>query len=183
MFGLRSRQFRPLPISAMPFGVVAGGLGSRGAFLGGDSIYDASVGRVRQALGGGNTHAFDGNEPSASWNGNRIQTGAAVLDEELHLIGTVNSPSVSGYFGTATLSNDGTRMYTAVPAQSGLPSLYTWNVDDVSGFEIAQRGTPVEMPGDPGLMSSPAPEMTISLDGSTVFIGGFQGIVVMPAPF
>ena len=47
---------------------------------------------------------------------------------------------------------------------------------------FAQIGTEVEMPGDPGLRSTPAPEMTISLDGRTVFIGGFLGIVVMPAP-
>jgi hypothetical protein len=40
----------------------------------------------------------------------------------------------------------------------------------------------VETPGDPGLRSTPAPEMTISLDGRTVFIGGVLGLAVMPAP-
>jgi hypothetical protein len=182
VFGLNSRQFRALPFTSSPFGVVASGDGGRGVFVGGEWLYDAATGKVRQTFSG-NGFGFLGNEPASDRNGSHIQTGVAVLNEQLTLIGTVPSPSVNGDFGTATINREGTRMYSAVPVEIGLPKLYTWDISAPASLgTFAQIGSAVEMPGDPGLRSSPAPEMTIAPDGGTVFIGGFLGIVVMPAP-
>jgi hypothetical protein len=184
LYAVGSREFVLLDQFLTSFAAVASLDGSR-AILFGDGgnnlLYDASSGRIRNVpssvSGSGQAR------PSANRTGSRIQSGTAVYDSELRAIGYTPGSHVA-----AVINGTGTRLYSAFPGDTNdpLPQLYAYDVDaPTSGGQqplLSQVAGPIPLPDDPGLISTPSPEMAISADGRTLFIGGFRGIVVMPAP-
>jgi hypothetical protein len=182
VFGLHSRGFRPLPLFLIASNTVASADGSFGAFFGDRTLYDTSTGRFTQLT---NDTTLSSSPASADLTGAKFHAGLQLFDKQFAVAGSVPfvTSSVADVYGSAIINRAGTRLYTPARFGNSPPQLYTWDLTvPTVGGKLVQAGNPVDLTADPGLHAEGFPDMTISPDDRTVFIGGSLGIVVMPAP-
>lgn len=178
VFGTNSRQFSVIGVASTPIEPISSGDGNVVAF--GD-IYTASVG-TEESFG---SSLLGGPGSSGDLNGDKF-----VEPNPYGLSPGVYDSVLGGELGTlpqmqgAVINSDGTRVYVIERAQlDPSPDLHIFDSSGVPNGTVLDypEVTPaLTLAGDPGVASSVAPLLTISVDSGTVFIAGANGIAVQP---
>jgi hypothetical protein len=172
LYSVPTRQFVPLPILAS-FNTLASGDGAFTQFLNSGYEYLPASGTIGTVSNNVDT-SFG--EPSSDLTGSKFQSGTGVFGANFAPFGYA-----PGNQTAAVINPAGTRLYTLDTAAI----MHTYDLTQAPNagdpfLSLVELGTGVALAGDPGSNSNPGPQMTITPDGKTVFIAGFQGIAIQP---
>jgi hypothetical protein len=185
LFDTVARTFEPM--WSAPGNGIGFASGDRGTILySGDSgnnsaRYDASTYTWTPLLSAAINSAY-GSLPSANTIGTRFQSGAGVYDQNMNVLGyALNDVGVANI--AAVINREGTRLYAY--ASTGVLRTYDLTLPATGGGQfpgLVEAGNPIQLVPNPGGDSSPPPQMAITPDGKTVFIGGVDGVAIQPTP-
>lgn len=178
VFGTNSRQFSLIGLPSDPLAPVSSGDGNIVVLR---DVYNASGGTVSGLgdvpLGGfGSSSDLAGDKfvapnPPSTYPGvyNSVSGGP---------MGYL--PRMQG----AVINSDGARVYVIENAQlDPSPNLHVFDssaAPNGTAADYPELTPPLTLAGDPGVASSVAPLLTISVDSGTVFVAGASGIAVQP---